>query len=254
MSRTNGRLRPGDAAEQSTARAALRFAAGAYLVFLHAALLVLVFKTNFLLLAGETLGVIPPQEWNQDFVARVLEQAETDMTVPPGQVVLVGDSIMAQMDARLLGSDAVNFGIPGDTTHTLFARLPVIRSLQAARAVVLEVGVNDLKFRPVDRIARDYEAVLARLPVSPPVLAVSVLPVDEHGPAARQRPYLRNERIAALNSEVRRACAARARCRFVDAWPAMADSPVHAADGWHLSAEGNRVLADLIRAALPAPE
>jgi lysophospholipase L1-like esterase len=237
---------------RSAARRYLRLVFGTYIVLLHAALLVLVFKTNFLWLADKTLGLVPSDEWNPGLVSRILEQAEEDVTVPPGRVVLVGDSMVAALDARLVADDAVNFGIGGDTTRTLYARLPVIRSIQQSRAVVVEVGVNDLKYRPTEQIARDYDAMLNRVAASPVIFALSVLPVDENGPAARQRPYLRNERIAALNSAIKRVCEARVRCRFIDVGSAMAASGVYGGDGWHHSAEGNRVLAQIIWNALHA--
>jgi len=226
-----------------------------YIVLLHVVLLVLLFKTDFLLLAGKTLGLTPPEEWTPDLVALILEQAEQDLKAPPGQVALVGDSHVSRLDVALMGAGAINFGIGGDTTHTLLARLPVLRSLPHSRAVVLEIGVNDLKYRPVEQIARDYDALFERLPQSPlPIFAVSVLPVDENGPAAHHRPYLRNAMIGALNREIRRVCAAHAQCRYLDAGPAMANPAVYSADGWHLSPAGNRALAGVIRGALPPVE
>lgn len=227
-----------------------RLALFTYLVILHAVLLVLVFKTDFLLLAGKTLGFIPPEEFNGELEAIILKQAEQDLAVPAGQVVLVGDSHIARLDGKL-GAGVVNFGIGGDTTRTLSARLPTIRSIQHSRAVVVEVGVNDLKYRAVDQIIMDYAALFGRLPQSAPVLVLSVPPVDPNGSAARHRPYLRNDRIAALNIGIRRVCAAHPQCRFLDAGPALAGQPAWSADGWHLSDAGNQVLADLIRGALP---
>ena len=236
----------------AVARGGFWLACSAYIVLLHAVLLVLVVKTNFLLLAGKTLGFLPPEEWNTELATRLLEQAGEDKTVPPGQVVLLGDSIIAQLDARQITQDTVNFGIGGDTTRTLHVRLPVLRSVPRGRAAVIGVGVNDLKYRPVEQIARDYQTMLDQLPPMLPVLAVSVLPVDENGPAARQRPYLRNAHARALNAEIKRLCAARAGCGFLDAWPVLAQDAVHAGDGWHLSAKGNLLLARAIRDALPA--
>ena len=240
--------------KRPSARTALRFALGTYVVLLHAALLVLVLKTNFLLLAGKTLGLAPPEEWNPDLFSRVMEQAEEDHTVQPGQVVLVGDSAITRLETRLLDVGAVNFGIGGDTTRTLYGRLSVIRSARRSRAVVLEVGVNDLKYRSTDQIARDYDALLDRLSFSSSILAVSVLPVDEGGSAARERSYLRNDAIAEVNQGIKRVCGAHKQCRFLDAWPAMLNKAVYSGDGWHLSAEGSEALAGVIRSALPAPE
>jgi lysophospholipase L1-like esterase len=230
----------------------VRGALWVYVALLHVVVLVVVLKTNFLQLAGKTIGVTPPDEWNSGLVTRILQQAKIDRTVPAGRVILIGDSMVAQLDATMVASDAVNFGIVGDTTHTLLARLPVVRSIQHSRAVVLEIGVNDLKYRPNAEIARDYGAVLDELAGSPRVIAVSVLPVDPNGTAAGARSYLRNERIAALNVAIRTLCVAHATCRYLDAWPAMAEAAVYGSDGWHLSQAGDRVLAGLIHTALVA--
>ena len=243
-----------NAAMQPAARAGLRLALGIYFILLHVTLLIIVFKTNFLFLAGKTLGLVPSEEWNRSLVSRILAQAEQDQNIPPGQVILFGDSIIARLDTRLISSDAVNFGIGGDTTHTLYARLPVIRSLRRSRAVVIEVGVNDLKYRSIDQIIHDYGAVLNRLASSSVIIVMSVLPVDENGRAAWQRPYLRNERIEKFNKALKQLCEMHVRCRFLDAWPAMANGAIYSDDGWHLSREGSRSLARVIRNALPGPK
>jgi lysophospholipase L1-like esterase len=168
-------------------------------------------------------------------------------------VVLLGDSIVAQLDAALVDGDAVNFGISGDTTRSLYARLPAIMgSIQRSRAVVVEIGINDLQYLDIDQIAHDYTVVLDGLALSPRIFSVSALPADERGSAAHLRPSLCNVRIAAMNRELKRVCEAHARCRFLDAWRALADHPVYSDDGWHLSAAGNRALGGLIRGALSA--
>ncbi len=223
-----------------------------YLIVLHAVLVVLVFKTDFLLLTGKTLGFIPPEEFNSQLQAIILQQAEQDLSLPAGEVVLVGDSHIERLDGKL-GAGAVNFGIGGDTTRTLRARLPTLRSVQLSRAVVVEVGVNDLKYRPVEQIVPDYDALFGRLPASVPVLVLSVPPVDPNGAAARHRAYLRNDRIAALNAGIGQVCAAHPQCRFLDAGPALLARPCWSADGWHLSEVGDRVLVGLVQDALPAP-
>jgi lysophospholipase L1-like esterase len=231
----------------------------AYLVLLHGLVLVLVLKTNFLFLAGKTLGVTSPfdplpfDQWRDERLLTVLRQAKDESALLPGRVVLLGDSIVAQLDAALVDGDAVNFGIPGDTTRSLYARLPAIMgSIQRSRAVVVEIGINDMRYRDIDQIAHDYAVVLDGLSLSPRILAVSVLPVDERGSGAR-RASLRNVRIAAMNRELKRVCEAHARCRFLDAWAALADHSVYSDDGVHLSAAGNQALGGLIRGALSVP-
>ena len=219
---------------------------------LHVVLVVLILKTNFLLLAGKTLGWIPPEEWNLQFCFDVLKQAEQDSIVPAGAVILLGDSIVMRLDPKAIADNAVNFGLGGDTTHTLYSRLPVLRSVAQSSSVVVGVGVNDLKYRPVEQIARDYAKLLDRLAAVPRVLVLSVLPVNDAGEAARQRPYLRNRSILALDQDLGILCGQWTNCRYLDAWPAMAASAsdVYDGDGWHLSAAGNRVVAAFLRESL----
>jgi len=223
-----------------------------YFLVLHIFVGVLLLKTNFLHLAGKTLGWIPPDEWSLPLCINILEQAEADARVPQGAVVLLGDSIIAELDPTEIGIGIVNFGLGGDTTKTLDSRLPTLHSVTHSSGVVIGVGVNDLKYRPVSQIVRDYARVLDRLVAAPRVLVLSVLPVDDAGQAAREFPYLRNRNIRALNGDLRALCKQRANCRFLDAWPAIAaaTADVYGGDGWHLSAAGRRVLADFVRNAL----
>jgi lysophospholipase L1-like esterase len=223
-----------------------------YAIVLHVALGVLVIKTDFLYLAGKTLGWVPPEEWTPRLYAEILKQAELDASVPAGSVILLGDSLIAGLDSRAVSQEAVNFGIGGDTTHTLYSRLPVLRSVSRSRIVVVGVGVNDLKYRAADRIASDYASVLDRMASVPQILALSILPVDEGGLAAADRPYLRNRTIMELNQALRRVCRERANCLFIDAWPVIANAAadVYSSDGWHLSLAGSRLLAALLHRTL----
>jgi lysophospholipase L1-like esterase len=224
-----------------------------YLVALHAVVLILVVKTNFLPLAGKTLGWLPPEEWSEPLDRAIIEQSAHDRDTPSGALIIVGDSIMEGLKPGLIAPDAVNFGLGGITTRMLMVRWPLLRSIDAARLIVIGVGVNDLKYRTPSEIAADYAKLLALTPRVPKI-AVSVLPVDEQTDAMRRRPYLKNEAIRDLNTRIKLACEARPDCRYLDAWPEMLDSgthqlrgPYHGGDGWHLSDAGGRALAAEIR-------
>lgn len=237
----------------SLGRRLLHAAGITYIIAVHVLLAVLVFKTNFLVLAGKTLGMVPPEEWTTSFLRQVLQQAAEDTDVPPHAVILVGDSLIAELPATAIDRRAVNYGLGGDTTHTLLARLPVLRGIATSRAVVLGVGVNDLKYRPVHQIEQDYARLLTRLSTVRMVLAVPVLPVIESGNAARRRPYLRNTTIAILDRGLSRLCAQQTNCRFLNIRPFVTATDrisLYGNDGWHLSAAGANELARLIRNAL----
>jgi lysophospholipase L1-like esterase len=231
---------------------------GLYLFGLHALVLVLVVKTNFLMLAGKTLGWIPPEEWvTDDITKHLLVSARRDHSATGTTVVLMGDSMIEQLDAHLIAPDAVNLGISGNTVRNLLWQLPIFRSIEQTPAIVLEIGTNDLKYRPVTAIQQDYTDLLRQLPTAPHIIVIGVLPVNEDMPAPRQRPYLRNIKIRMLNAQLEQICRARMNCHFLDVWPSMTSERdgglrkiFAASDGWHLSPAGREALAFLIRTEL----
>ena len=121
-------------------------AAVVYAVLLHVLVGVLVGKTDFLTRVGKRLGLVPPEEKVRR--ARALGGgAGAPRPADAGAaLVVLGDSIAEQIDASRLAGDAVNYGIGGDTVRTLLWRLPVLRSVEHARAIVVNIGVNDLMY------------------------------------------------------------------------------------------------------------
>jgi len=218
-----------------------------YLLLIHAVLAVAVVKSDFMLKVGKTLGWLPPEEFPAEWYPQAMRAARRP--VAPGSVVLLGDSMVAQLPPALVSGDALNLGIGGDTVRRLAERLPLHGGLEAAAAVVVAVGVNDLKYRDPVAVAADYAAMLSAIPAGPRLFAATVLPVDEDNPAVRARDWLRNERIAAVNDGIRRACAARPDCRLAEGW---SDMPAGYAgpDGWHLAPAGQAAWAGLLRAAI----
>ncbi|HYI84076.1 MAG TPA: GDSL-type esterase/lipase family protein, partial [Acetobacteraceae bacterium] len=236
----------------------VRRAAVIYVVLLHVLVGVLVVKTDFLPRVGKRLGLVPPderEEWFARLALPVVEQMRQDQAVAGSALIVLGDSIAEQIDATRLAGDAVNYGIPGDTTRTLLWRLPSLGSVERARAIVVNVGANDLRYRPVPAVAADYGALLTRLPPSAALVAISPLPVDQTVAGVGRSRHLRNATLRSLNAALRPMCEARPNCRFLDAWPVFSDGAagglrpfLHIGDGQHLSPAGSRALEALIRA------
>ncbi|WP_207481626.1 GDSL-type esterase/lipase family protein [Arenibaculum pallidiluteum] len=230
--------------------------AAAYLVGLHAAAGVMLAKSNFLHLAGKTLGLVQPEEFGPEYFEKAVALARRDAAVPDGAVLLLGDSMVEQLPAGIVDHRAVGLGVGGDTVRGLMHRLPLHRSAGRAGALVLAIGVNDLKYRDPAEIAAEYAQLLAMVPSGPGIHVGAVLPVDEGNPMVASRPWLRNERIRALNRGIEEACRSHPGCTFVDTWQGMARGsrgldPAYAGpDGWHLSAEGQRVWARLLAGSL----
>jgi lysophospholipase L1-like esterase len=230
---------------------------GAYALALHALLYVSVWKTNFIHLAQKTLGLAPHEEHELPLYRAMLAWSERDRSVPEGALLVLGDSMLQNLDAAQLGRDVCNFALGGSTIHTLRQGLPVLRSLALARVIVLGIGVNDLKYREPAEIAGDYAALLALLPTGTPVITVPILPVDESNPAVQKQRFLSNSRLLALEAALGPVSAARPGTRRLDP-TTFADpngvlrSELHCGDGWHPSAAGAAELRRLIRGELEA--
>lgn len=229
-----------------------------YLAGLHLIAGLALLKSNLLPLAYKSFGYWQPvQEWEDFSIQTVLDHAALDRRVPDGAIILLGDSIMGGIPADSVGSNAVNFGLGGDTTRVLLRRMALLRSLDRAEAVVIEVGVNDLKYRTPTETAYLYGEILDRIPPATPTIALSVLPVDEANPVVARRSDLRNAAITVLNDAIRATCQRRPNCRYLDLWPVIWDvnrgTPVLdnlRTDGWHLSAEGGERIGAWIQNTL----
>ena len=238
-------------------------AGGAYILAVHAVLLILCYKTDAMAIIDKNLGFAPARpELNSFHQSMVDYQSRLDDTLMPGAVLFIGASHMQSLDVSSIAERAVNYGIGGDTIADVMERLPVYRSLRTARAVVLEVGYNDLRFHSVPRVESDYQSLLAALPAYLPVVVSAVLPIDETAPAFLRWPGRNNDNIARLNKALARFCSARPPCAFADAGPQLRDRAgrlaaiYRQADGVHLSPAGYRfwsmALADALARLSPA--
>ncbi len=172
--------------------------------------------------------------------------------LPPGSVVLVGDSLtqFGPWDELLPG--VRNRGISGDTIAKVRAR---IGSIMAARpaTVFLMVGVNDVHLSgDIGSMVADYGSLLDDMRAAAPAARIYVetlFPVDE----ARCRNSS-NARLSAFNAGIRDAAAARG-CPVLDTGIALADnagalrSDCCVSDGKHISGHGYRLWSDVIAAA-----
>jgi lysophospholipase L1-like esterase len=230
----------------------------AYVVLLHLLLGVALLKSNFAFLVAKNIGLLDREEMTVGYYEDLIAQLKEDAALPEGAVVFLGDSMTHDLDIRPLASPAANFGIVGDTTLGLLNRLPLYRSLPRARAVVVAVGVNDLKYRSVPAILSAYRQLIDALPAGIPLVVSAVLPVDEQGVAARERAYLRNAAIRELDVGLHALCASRSACTYADATPLLVDpagnlaAPLSRGDGWHLGPAGNQIWGATLARALGA--
>lgn len=155
----------------------------------------------------------------------------------PRTIAFVGDSLVREGSWAewLSGHNVHNFGVNGDTTDDLLARLDEVVEAHPDEIMLL-IGTNDLGMRrSVEHLVRNIESMLIelrrRLPDSR-VLVHSILP--------RGREFTRA--IKDANIHLRQFCAT-VHAQYLDLWPALAQEdggidPRFSDDSLHLNTEG----------------
>jgi len=227
----------------------------AYLVLVHAILLLALAKSDFLSRLERRFGFGPAPEITDHFVRMVSFHERMDGNVPAGTVVFIGASHIQGLFTDAVATPSVNYGIGGDTTVGVISRLSRYRCLDRAAAVVLAVGMNDLPRRDNDEIIANYQRILRALPPALPTVVTALFPVDAES-VTDPLPGAGNARIAGVNRALEGLCAADPRCAFVDISASLADregnlsKAHHVGDGVHLNNEGYRIWIEALKTAL----
>ncbi len=173
-----------------------------------------------------------------------------------GAVVFLGDSRVALLATSNIADRSENFGVSGQTLSGLDAELRGV-DLSGASAIVIEAGVNDWFSSRTGFRAR-YAAALAALPLSRPVIAAAILPVDgDEVWRVYDGDYDfrgANAYVARWNREIESLCAARPHCTFVPTPAALLKgrsiNSAYTLDGVHLNAAGAAIWDATLRQAL----
>ena len=225
-----------------------------YLIGVHILLAIVLLKNDFINKVQSELGIWQagsPHEITQHFHRMLRYHRRMDGNVPDGAVIFIGDSLTQGLCVSAIKSPSVNYGIGSDTTVGVLQRLPNYKSIERASAVVLAIGINDMKRRSNDEILENYRAIIEHLPKTTPVIFSAVLPLDEE---TRDEWQGRNQdRIKTLNSDLKHLVLARDNVFFVDAGPLLLDEAgnladiYHDGDGVHLNSQGNAIWIDALR-------
>ena len=217
-----------------------------YIVCIHVLLGFALLKSGFVDRFQKKLGI---RQTKQTEIADYLHpmvrlHTHMDDNVPDGAVVFIGDSITQGLCVSAVVALSVNYGISGDTTAGVLQRLATYRSMRRAGAIVMAIGSNDLNFRTNEQILRNYLSIAEQMPKNVPVIFSAVLPVDEK---AHKRWRGWNQRIQALNADLKSFISKSKNLFFVDAGYFLVDvqgnlaREYHAGDGLHLNAKGNAI-------------
>jgi lysophospholipase L1-like esterase len=174
-----------------------------------------------------------------------------------GRVVFLGSSTFQGLDVSAVTPIGLNLSIGGDTLDGLSTRAASYRSLATARAVVVNIGLNDL-FRDCALPAARIETLFAQIPVGTPIVLLGIQDVQMSNESRRCGGAI-SSLIIEFNRTLMNSCRDRSACQFVPS-PVFfgmaqdAGEPLQEADGIHLSARGYQLLRLALRHALPDVE
>lgn len=214
-----------------------------YLICVHAALAVLLWKTDAVPRLLAKVGLAVPGDAYVRLQDRLLSE-RMDPSVPSGASIFLGDSITAGLAVTAVTPDAINFGVGMQTTAQLVDAIPTFSSLARARRIFLLIGINDLGFGLGDALVANLHKIADKLPSDIPVVWSSIMP--HSGLTAR---------IRSVNSRIRALCKARPQCTFVDTFSKMATdggepAPGIYIDGTHPNARGYALWITLMKNAI----
>ena len=218
-----------------------------YILCIHLILGFVLFKSDFIQRVESKIlfGQYTKPKFTEHFNAMLDYHSRMDGNMPDGAVVFIGDSHIQGLCVSAIVPSSVNYGIGGDTTAGVLQRLPNYKSIGRASAVVIAIGINDMKFRSNEEILHNYSAIAGQIPENIPVIFSAVLPIDEE---ARDDWQGRNQdRIRSLNSELENLTREYENYFFVDGGALLTDAQgnladeFHDGDGLHLNSKGNAI-------------
>lgn len=192
----------------------------AYVLVVHAALVVLLWRTSIPAAIGLAPARVHPHITDMREVLRW-----RDSTTMPGAAIFLGDSLTERLAVSSVEPDAVNFGIGRSRTDQLF----IPDAVASARRIYLLTGTNDFMQNKHAGIERRLEKIAEQLPIDVPLVWTGIMHPDAD----------------AANAKIRRICASRAACTYVE----PLRDPRAFVDGVHLSKEGYLQWIDSLRAA-----
>lgn len=223
-----------------------------YLLMLHILVALMLAKSDFIDKAGYKFGVYTAPELSSYYDRITTYHFRMNGNVPDGATIFIGDSITQGLATSAISKLSVNYGIGSDTTLGVLNRVRKYESLTRANAIVLAIGVNDLRRRNDEKIIANYEDILSSLPKYIPIVVSAILPVDERVQSVNSE----NKRITRVNALLNELAGAYDNVTFSDAGILLRGSDnnlkanFHVGDGVHLSSDGYQIWIQELRRAL----
>jgi len=229
----------------------LRAVIAAYLIAVHALLVVALVKTDLIPRVAIKFGLVKPLIPEEESIIPRLREVhqQMDSSVPAGAIIFLGDSITMALATAAIAPFAVNYGIGWQRSDQLIKSMDIYQSIKRAGRVVITIGTNDVLQGRESGIESRYQAILAKIPSNVAVIMSSVPPIGDIEFGGRK---IADTKVRYAVASAKRACEADRRCRFVNAYEALTSnrSPlpgVLLGDGVHLAPKGYELWISAIR-------
>jgi len=223
-----------------------------YLVSIHALLLVVFLKSDFIYLISKKIW--PNREYVEGsfhYHEMLAYHKRMDGNIPKNATIFIGDSLTQSLAVSAITPYAVNYGIGHDTSKGVLDRLNQYTSIQHSKIIVIAIGINDLKFNKKEKeILSNLEKIIKILPNKKPIIFNSMHPVDEQ---SLNSDSIKNRKITSINSDLEKICSKYSNVHFIDTYKVLSNNSgnllnkYHVGDGLHLNTQGYQVWINLIR-------
>lgn len=167
-----------------------------------------------------------------------------------GRVVFLGSSTFQGLDVSAITPFGLNLSVGGDSLQGLIKRSMGYRSLTMARAVVINIGLNDLIER-CDQHSMNVESLFSLMPIETPIVLVGIQELSTAGDSCKGDDL--STKIVEFNQRLSKGCLGRGGggCRFVSnpvtvGMDESARRKILEPDGIHLSKNGYKLLSSAI--------
>jgi lysophospholipase L1-like esterase len=150
-----------------------------YIIIFHILLVTMLVKYGLVHINKMKLGV-ESGEFTNHYRTMIAFHTRIDNNLQDGAVLFIGDSHIQGLAVSSIISNAVNYGIGNDTTLGVIQRLPIYKSLNSAKSVVLAIGFNDLSLRSNSEIADNVRMILNYIPTTTNIVLCAVMPIDDN--------------------------------------------------------------------------
>lgn len=231
----------------------LRILVLCYIASLHLLLAVMLWKSDFLEKLQNRLFDQKKEELTAFYNTMLSFHLRMDARIEQGAVLFIGDSMTQGLCVSCMSGRAVNFGIGGDTTRGVLNRIVQYQSVSHAKAVVLQVGLNDLLWRDDEVLLKNYTEIIRSIPESTNLIISPIFPVDS---TRVEKELFSNSRIEKINKALNARCVSLKHCTFIEMDSQLRDrngnlkTEYHMGDGVHLSPEGYGLWENRLKTAL----